>query len=52
MIKLTNRFTGSDMWVADSRLEEYLAAGHVPADKADAPQDTEKAERPKRKSRK
>lgn len=31
MVKLINRLTGTEMWVADSRLEEYLRAGHVPA---------------------
>ena len=29
MIKLINRMTGTAMWVADSRLEEYLAKGHT-----------------------
>ena len=28
MIRLINRTTGSVMWVHESRLEEYLAAGH------------------------
>ena len=28
MVKLVNRLTGSEMWVHESRLEEYLAAGH------------------------
>ena len=28
MIKLINRLTGTEMWVADDRLNEYLAAGH------------------------
>lgn len=28
MIRLTNRQTGGEMWVHESRLEEYLAAGH------------------------
>lgn len=28
MIKLTNRLTGTVMWVADERKDEYLAAGH------------------------
>lgn len=28
MIKLINKLTGTEMWVADNRLEEYLAAGH------------------------
>lgn len=31
MIKFVNRFTGSAMYVADERKEEYLAAGHKPA---------------------
>lgn len=29
MIKLINRMTGTEMWVADERLEEYLAKGHT-----------------------
>jgi len=29
MRKFINKFTGGDMWVADSRVEEYKAAGHV-----------------------
>jgi hypothetical protein len=28
LIKLINKTTGTDMWVADSRLAEYLAQGH------------------------
>ena len=28
MIKLVNRQTGGDMWVHESRLDEYLEAGH------------------------
>lgn len=28
MIKLKHKRTGGDMWVHESRLEEYLAAGH------------------------
>ena len=43
MTRLINKVTGSEMWVADERLNEYLAAGHVPADKADVPQETEKS---------
>lgn len=31
MIKLINGITGTEMWVADNRVEEYLAAGHKPA---------------------
>ncbi len=37
MIKFINKVTGTEMWVADSRVEEYLAAGHelaaVPSEK-------------------
>lgn len=29
MIKLINRMTNTEMWVADERKDEYLAAGHV-----------------------
>lgn len=28
MIKLVNRLTKTIMWVADERIDEYLAAGH------------------------
>lgn len=28
MIRLVNKDTGTDTWVHESRLEEYLAAGH------------------------
>ena len=31
MIKLINKFTGTEMYVAENRVEEYLAAGHKPA---------------------
>ncbi len=30
MIEFINRVTGTRMWVADNRVEEYKAAGHVP----------------------
>ena len=29
MRRFINKFTGGEMWVADSRVEEYKAAGHV-----------------------
>ena len=29
--ELINKVTGTPMWVANERLEEYLAAGHKPA---------------------
>ena len=28
MIRMINKITGSDMWVHESRLDEYLEAGH------------------------
>ena len=28
MIRLINAYTGGDMWVHESRVPEYLAAGH------------------------
>ena len=28
MRRLINKLTGGDMWVADNRVDEYLAAGH------------------------
>ena len=31
MVKLVNRQTGGEMWVHESRVDEYLAAGHKPA---------------------
>lgn len=31
MIEFINRSTGTQMWVAENRVEEYKAAGHIPA---------------------
>ena len=28
MVRFINKFTGTDMWVAEDRVEEYKAAGH------------------------
>ena len=28
MVRFINKYTGTDMWVADDRVEEYKAAGH------------------------
>lgn len=49
MIKLINRISGGEMWVAEARLDEYLAAGHklaAPPPDADAVQ-----EKPAQKTR-
>lgn len=37
MVKFINKLTGSEMWVADDRVEEYKAAGHKPAAEAEKP---------------
>ena len=41
MVRLINRDTGGDTWVHESRLEEYLAAGH----KLPSPPETPKTPR-------
>lgn len=30
MVQFVNKLTGTVMWVAESRVEEYKAAGHKP----------------------
>lgn len=30
MVRFINRLTGSLMWVADDRADEYVRAGHLP----------------------
>lgn len=37
MIRMINAQFGNEMWVAEDRAEEYLAAGHRPAADADQP---------------
>lgn len=44
MVKLINKRTLSIMWVADNRVDEYLAAGHKPADAVTTTAEEEKAE--------
>lgn len=44
MIEFINRMTGTRMWVADDRVEEYKAAGHTPA--ADIARPKEKPAKP------
>lgn len=39
MVKFVNALTGGPMWVHESRVEEYLAAGHRLAVE-DAPENT------------
>jgi len=42
MIRLINKITGTEMYVANDRLEEYLAAGHKPAVEVPPPPKLEK----------
>lgn len=53
MIKMINRLTGGEMWVADDRVEEYKAAGHKLAAKTHKAEPTEeiKAETPAKPKR-
>ena len=44
MVKFINVITGTEMWVADERVEEYKAAGHTLA--AASSKATEPAEKP------
>jgi hypothetical protein len=43
MIKLINKTTGTPMWVADERVNEYLAAGHKSASELHAKKPVEEA---------
>ena len=43
MLKFINRLTGSVMWVAEERKEEYMAAGHRPAAVNSEPEKATKA---------
>jgi len=48
MVKLINSVTKSEMWVHESRLDDYLAAGHKLAPLPSAPK---KEIAPKRKTK-
>lgn len=45
MVRFINKLTGGDMWVHESRVEEYKAAGHTPAA---APVEKKPAKKPKK----
>lgn len=51
MVEMINRTTGGPMWVHESRVEEYLAAGHRLA-AAPAPAKPLKPAQAKKKGRK
>lgn len=41
MVRFINKYTGTEMWVAEDRVEEYKSAGHK---LADIPDTTKKSE--------
>lgn len=50
MVELVNKVSGGRMWVADDRVEEYLAAGHkLAAGKAEAEKPAAKKPQAKKK---
>ena len=52
MIKLIHARSGGEMWVHESRLEEYLAAGHkLAAPPKPEPKKTKKAKEPVEKGK-
>lgn len=46
MVRFVNRITGSAMWVHESRVDEYLAAGHKLAAPPEKPAPAEPVKRP------
>lgn len=46
MIRLINKITGGDMWVHESRLDEYLEAGHQLASPPEKPTPKTPVKRP------
>lgn len=46
MVRLKNALTGGDMWVHESRVSEYLAAGHKLAAAPTPEKSVEKAKKP------
>lgn len=51
MIRLINKITGGPMWVHESRLDEYLAAGHRLAAPPEKPAPAEPVKRPPAKKK-
>lgn len=49
MIEMINRATGTTMWVAEERKEEYLAAGHELAAKPSPTVEKERKTKEKKK---
>ena len=38
MVRMKHKLTGTEMWVADARMNEYLAAGHKLYDEDGTPE--------------
>lgn len=51
MVAFVNAFTGTEMWVADDRVEEYKAAGHVLAAHSNEEKPEEKPVKKTRKAK-
>lgn len=53
MVEMVNYLTKTQMWVADDRVEEYKAAGHVlAADPGKAPEEVEEVKETKKRTKK
>lgn len=53
MVKMINALFDNEMWVAEDRVDEYIAAGHKPAaSDAQATEQPKKAKAAKKKSEK
>lgn len=48
MVEFVNKATNTRMWVAENRVEEYKAAGHIPAADISKAVPHEEVEKPKR----
>ena len=51
MVRFINALTGGTMWVAEDRVDEYLAAGHKLAVPPPPPAPTEPVKRPPAKKK-
>ena len=51
MVRMVNKTTGGDMWVHESRIDEYLEAGHALASPPRKPEAPTPVKRPPAKRR-
>jgi len=52
MVKMINQTFGTEMWVAENRVDEYMAAGHKLAAGKTEEKPTERPKATRRKTRK